>query len=221
MIPRPLAAVVFDMDGLLLDTETLVRTAQFEAGEALGHPMSDAIFHRLIGKPKASGDAELMAHFGPHFPLEAFDEAWRRHFGQACSACMPLKPGARELLEWLDEARIPRALATSTGGAAARRHLDQAGILHFFTVLVTADDVARGKPDPEPYLTAAQRLDLSPLECLALEDSHNGIRSATSAGMTTIMVPDLMPARPEVAGLCAAVLPDLHEVRAAIQTSLG
>jgi HAD superfamily hydrolase (TIGR01509 family) len=116
------------------------------------------------------------------------------------------------LLDLLDTLRLPRAIATSNTHALARRHLDSHGLAERFHGVVAHGDYANGKPAPDPFLTAARQLGVAPAHCLALEDSHNGVRSASAAGMMTIMVPDLIPPTEEIHGLCTLVVDDLHAV---------
>jgi len=130
-------------------------------------------------------------------------------------AAVPVKRGAREMLEMLAAQDIPMAVATSSRTVAALGHLGTAGLLERFTTVVTRDDVTHPKPHPEPYLMAAGRLRVRPEACLAIEDSHTGVRAAHAAGMQTVMVPDLVPPSDEVRSLCAAVMGSLDEVRRA------
>lgn len=216
MIPAPLDAVIFDMDGLLLDTETLWRETMFAVGGRMGRPVSNDLFSRIVGHPREESDAMLMAHFGADFPLSEFHEHCTAHWSGLCAETVPLRPGARELLEALARAGVPRAIATSTRREAAVSHLRKAGIHHLLDAVVTRSDVARGKPHPDTFLMAAHRLGARPAHCLALEDSHNGVRAAHAAGMSTVMVPDTLPATDEMRRLCAAVVDSLHDVRCAV-----
>jgi HAD superfamily hydrolase (TIGR01509 family) len=217
MIPHPLDAVVFDMDGLLLDTEVLFRDAIMAAGAGLGHEVTDALFLSLVGNPPDVSDGLLMAHFGDAFPIDDFRRACASEWRARCADVVPLRPGALELLEHLAEAGVPRAVATSTPRDAAESHLTRAGIRHLLDVVVTRTDVTHGKPHPETFLTAAERLGARPAHCLALEDSHNGVRAAHAAGMSVVMVPDTLSATEEMHRLCAAVVDSLHLVRARLK----
>jgi len=124
-----------------------------------------------------------------------------------------------ELLDHLDAAAVPRAIATSSSHAAVQRTLGPSGILPRFDAVVAAGDYARGKPNPDPFLTAAARLDMPPEDCLALEDSHNGVRAAHAAGMMTVMVPDLLEATDEMRAKCLAIAESLHHVRDLIDSA--
>jgi HAD superfamily hydrolase (TIGR01509 family) len=221
MIPKPLTAVIFDKDGLLLDTETVVRKAMFQACEDLGHRMTDALHLGLIGQARDANDATFMAHYGADFPLADYRERCRIYFEDICRTEVPVKSGARELLAFLKERRIPAAVATSTGRARSEENLRRTGLGEFVAVLVSRDDVRLAKPHPESFLKAAALLGVSPRECLALEDSHHGVRAAHAAGMATIMVPDMLEATPEIRGLCAGVVPGLAQVQELIERSLS
>jgi HAD superfamily hydrolase (TIGR01509 family) len=212
-LPRPPAAVIFDMDGLLFDTETLYQEAILLAAAEGGHEVAGDIFNRTIGVPWAQSRTLLVSHFGEAFRVDAFQEAWVRHFWVIAETRLELKPGALELLGTLDEMRLPRAIATSSSHRTIERHLTAHGLAGRFDTIVGHGDYENGKPAPDPFLKAAERLGIEPTLCLALEDSHNGIRSASAAGMMTVMVPDLLEPTKEIRGLCTLVVPDLHEVR--------
>lgn len=200
-----IAACIFDMDGLLLDSESLYRAAHQAAADALGYAMDDALHGSLIGMPRDRTEAILAASFGPVFDLARYDALFGRHFSRLCAGGIPLRPGVLDLLATLDARALPRAVATSTARALALAHLREAGILDRFDAVVTRDDVRRGKPDPETFLTAAARLRMAPGDCLALEDSHNGVRAASSAGMMTVMVPNLLAPTDAIRALCVGV----------------
>ncbi|HEY4266107.1 MAG TPA: HAD family phosphatase [Micropepsaceae bacterium] len=221
MIPSPLSAVIFDKDGLLLDTERIVREAMFASATDLGYRMDDTLFLSLIGHARDANDRQLQAHFGADFPLSDYREKCRLYFEDLCRSEVPVKPGARELLSFLKARGIPAAVATSTGRARSEENLMRTGLAKFIAALVTRDDVERPKPHPECFLKAANLLGVSPKQCLALEDSHHGIRAAHGAGMAAIMVPDLLEATPEIRILCAGVLPNLDAVRVRIANSLA
>ena len=221
LLPRMPQAVVFDMDGLLLDTETLYRQAHQFASAALGYPMSDALHGTLIGVPRDQAEIRLAEAFGPAFDLRSYDARFQTEFARLCEGGIPLRPGVHALLDALDRHRLPHAVATSTGRALATRHLQEAGILHRFAAVVTRDDVTYGKPHPETFLTAASRLQIQPGACLALEDSHNGVRAASAAGMMTVMVPNLLPPTDEMKALCVGIRTSLDELVRDIDDAAG
>ncbi|MGH0001753.1 HAD family hydrolase [Pseudovibrio ascidiaceicola] len=221
MFPVPLDAVIFDMDGLLLDTKRLYRSAIFGACEDLGHNMHDILHLSLIGSPKEIGDAKLKAHFGDEFAIDKYHEKCRDRFLALCAKNIPLRPGASEILDWLKEFNIPRAVATSTPRALALDHLDKAGIIDRVDAVVTRTDVEFGKPHPETFLKAAAAVGGRPSQCLALEDSHTGIRAATAAGMVTVMVPDLLKPTEEIRCLGISVVEGLDCLLSELRSSVG
>jgi HAD superfamily hydrolase (TIGR01509 family) len=175
----------------------------------------------LIGHARDAHDEMLRRHYGRDFPLSHYRERCRIHFEDICRDEVPVKPGARELLSFLKERGVPAAVATSTGRDRSEENLRRTGMMGLIDVLVTRDDVQLAKPHPECFLKAAALLGVAPGGCLALEDSHNGIRAAHGAGMATIMVPDMLEATPEIRVLCAGVVRDLDEVRDLIAHSLS
>ncbi len=206
-------AVIFDMDGLLFDTETLYQEAALLAATEGGHDISSGIILRLVGLPWLRGRELLIEHFGAAFPADDFEAAWVRHFWAIAEARLALKPGVLDLLDLLDRLRLPKAIATSSSHRTVQHHLSAHGLEGRFDAIVGHGDYALGRPAPDPYLTAAARLGVAPEACLALEDSPNGVRSASGAGMITVMVPDLVAPTEEIHALCTFVAPDLHEVR--------
>jgi HAD superfamily hydrolase (TIGR01509 family) len=206
-------AVVFDMDGLLCDTEVVYRDAMMATAAEHGHEMPLSLFKSMIGLPGPASEAKVLGHFGADFPIKAFNTRVLEHVDLACEAGVALKAGVVELLDHLDALGLPRAIATSSSPRAVDSHLGQSGILPRFNTVVARGDYERGKPHPDPFLVAATRLGVAPDLCLALEDSHNGVRAASSAGMMTIMVPDLLDPTEEMRGLCIRIAADLHEVR--------
>lgn len=211
--PRPIRAVIFDMDGLLIDTERHVKVATLATAAAIGRPMPEDFYARIIGTPWPETYQMLQDFFGGPALFDQFHSLFQPEIERLLAEVCLMK-GVVELLDHLDGAGLPLAVATSTGREKADRHLRHVGIHHRFRTIVTRDDVSRGKPHPEPYLTAAARLGVDPADCLALEDSHNGIRAAHGAGMMAVMVPDMLPATAEITPLCHHVADDLHAVRA-------
>jgi len=214
--PRPVRAVVFDMDGLLIDSEVVIRDAMTEVAEEMGRALPHAVFIRMVGLTMAASDAVAQDHFGADFPLEEFNRrVWARAHA-VFEAEDILKDGVREIVDHPEATGIPRAAATPSSHESVRRHLEPSGLYVRFQAIVARGDYAQGKPNPDPYLLAAERLGVAPADCLALEDSHNGVRSASSAGMMTVMVPDLLEPTEEMHDLCVAIAASLHEVREAL-----
>ncbi|MEJ0064350.1 MAG: HAD family phosphatase [Caulobacteraceae bacterium] len=211
--PHPIRAVVFDMDGLLVDTEALIRDLMIKAALARGAHLPFEVFQRMVGLPDQASNAIARAHFGDDFPLEELLADVSANVRAACEVGVALKTGVIELLDHLDAAKIPRAICTSSSHAAVQRTLGPSGIIPRFDAIVASGDYPRGKPNPDPFLTAAARLGVAPQDCLALEDSHNGVRAAHAAGMMTVMVPDLLEPTDEMREKCHAIAESLHHVR--------
>ena len=211
----PFDAVVFDMDGTLLDTEMVFRSIVFDVASEFGFEMTDAVHLAMVGSSHDATRQMLVETYGEGFPHAPFEERCRTMMAARTVETVPVKHGAREFLAELHGRGVPLAVATSSRSAHAYGHLGRAGLLELFDTIVTRDDVTNPKPDPEPYLTAAHRLAVDPVRCLALEDSHAGVRAAHAAGMQTIMVPDLLRPTREIAALCAAVMASLADVHRA------
>ncbi len=220
-LPRPVEAVVFDMDGLLVDSERLFRDSMMEVSRLRGRELPLEVFLAMVGAPREQNRLVALGHFGADFDFDDWIEAVSVHARAQMAQGSPLKPGVLELFDHLEGLGLPMALATSSGRDSVGRQLGPSGLLDRLQAIVARDDYVRGKPNPDPFLVAAERLGVPPEACLALEDSHNGVRAAAAAGMMTVMVPDLLEATDDIRALCAAVAESLHEVRGLVgrQTS--
>jgi HAD superfamily hydrolase (TIGR01509 family) len=209
----PPLAVVFDMDGLLLDSERLCREIFAVVVEEKGLTFDADLYGRCIGTTHA-GTREILEHgYGAALEYPALEREWMgRYHDRVMNEPVALKPGALELLEALGVREIQLALATSTESRVAERKLDLAGLDSFFEVKVTGDQVARGKPHPEPYLEALRRLSVPAQGTWALEDSDNGVLSAHAAGLRVFQIPDLQPPADRVRELGHPILESLHEL---------
>jgi HAD superfamily hydrolase (TIGR01509 family) len=212
-------ALVLDMDGTLLDTEIVYFSARVEAAAALGYRDSGAFFQGLIGLPAAETEESILRQFGADFPLAEFDRLRSERYGSALASGVRAKPGAAALLEHCTELPLPCAVATSARRATAEANLASAGLRHRLASVVGRDDVARGKPHPDVFLLAAERLGVAPERCLAVEDSSHGVRAAHAAGMHVAMVPDLVAPADGIRELCRFVLADLDAVRALLRVA--
>lgn len=184
-------AVLFDLDGTLLDTEAIMIVTGLEAFAAHGITIEPAFLHRLAGVDDETGFRQIQAAF-PRVDVATLDRDWTaaRHRRQV-EVGIPLKPGAMELLDMIT---LPMALVTSSPRAAATRKLGLTGLAGRFAAVVTFDDVSRPKPDPEPYLMGARLLGMDPRRCAVFEDSETGAAAGRAAGCFVVQVPDLMPA---------------------------
>ncbi len=211
-------AVLLDMDGTLLDTERVYIESLIAALGTCGYTDGVvALCHSMAGLPGPECRSILRERYGESLPFPEISRAYTAKRDEMLEAGLPLKNGAIELLDALQAAEYPMAIVTSSSRRTADEHLTLAGIRARFGNVLTLDDVTRGKPSPDLYLLAASRLDLRPQLCLAVEDSSPGVTAAHAAGAITIMVPDTVPPTDETRAKCAAVLPDLKAVLAALQ----
>ncbi len=211
---RKFDAVVFDMDGLIFDSERLVLACWEKlAGKYQLDGMQEVML-RCIGTTKVKTREILLDYYGQDFPYEVYCAEASAMFHEIAERDgLPVKRGVRELLDYLKEQEIPAALASSTRLAVVTQELQQAGLYDYFRVVVGGDQLKRSKPEPDIYLMACERLGVLPERACAIEDSYNGIRSAYSAGMKPVMVPDLLPATEEMHKKSVIVAEDLLQVK--------
>lgn len=208
-LPRRPKAVVFDLDGTLIDSEALVLEAYMAAADRHGVPFTHAQFLTLVGRHRQHSEMKMREYFGAAFPLEAFYGTVGEFFGDRSA---PLKPGVGALLDRLDASATPYALATSSGPGWVNKHFAAHSLAERFRGVVTREDVTHGKPHPEPYLKASTILGHRPHDVLAIEDSPTGVASAHAAGLMTIMAPDLIQPDEETRGRALHVVKSLDDV---------
>lgn len=208
-------AVLFDMDGLMFDTEALNMKGWKAAGKLRGLDMSEELIHGHIGANIATTKRLMNEHFGEGFDFDAVRKDRIDYaFSHIEKHGTPLKKGLKELLAFLRKKGLKTAVASSSERRFVEFYLEHAALEHAFDALICGDMVAagRGKPEPDIFLLAASTLGVAPAECLVLEDSYNGILAAHRAGIRSVMIPDLLPPTPETDALCfrrVDALPDV------------
>lgn len=207
--------VVFDMDGVLFDTEVLCMKSWLAVAERNHLQGMEKVFPRCIGLNSNDSRQIVMEAYGADFDYPRFREqaaVWQREYLEKNG--LPEKPGMRELLDWLKTSGFELGLASSTRSSSVFSHLRQAGIEEYFSVVIAGDMVEHSKPRPDIYLLACRELNAEPGKTWAVEDSPNGIRAAHRAGMRPVMVPDMIPPDEEMRSLSEVILKDLWEVLA-------
>lgn len=212
---------VFDMDGLMFDSERLVYETWQMMMDELGFEYNLEIFKNTIGLRTDMAESYYNSLYGERFCYQPLKQRSREIFLKRVSEeGVPIKKGLVDLLEFLKSNNLKIAVATSTSAPTAHKIIRMAGVYDYFDAFVCGDDVRNGKPHPEVFLTAAERLSLPPTECVAFEDSINGIKSAHSAEMTTVMVPDYLQPTEEIIPMIDCLCDDLSQAIAFISNHM-
>jgi len=217
-----LKLIIFDMDGLLLDSERPFRDEWLAEAERRGYPVDHTIYSKVIGRNERDSREVFCGHFGNNFPYDEICFRVRDILEQGIARNgHQLKSGVLDLLHHLSARSVPCVVATSTSQSLARARLQNAKILSWFRDVSGGDEVSRGKPAPDLFLLAAKKQNASPQDCLVLEDSEYGARAAHTAGMQVIVIPDLKEPPPDVRNFSLGIFPTLPEARPAIATWLA
>ena len=205
--------IVFDMDGVIFDTENLCLKSWEYAARQYGIENILPVFKKCIGTNYRMTRDIVLAAYGSDFKYEEFrKKAGEYFYGYEREHGMPLKPKVRETMEWLKSHGYRLGLASSTDRINVERELKSVGLFDYFESVICGDSVKRSKPAPDIYLEACRTLGEKPENCYAIEDSINGIISAFDAGLKPIMVPDMLPPDERVDGKLTALCGDLFEV---------
>ena len=207
-------ALIFDMDGLLMDTEGLYKRSWTEVAKEMGFDLTDLIYLKLIGITVADAEEVLHQEFGSGFDKAFFHTtAAARYEHLHETEGFQMKPGVRELLSWAKENKIPCALGTSTVHLEAKKRLEKHKIDQYFQAIVGGDMVERGKPHPDTFIKAQEALGAVPADCMIFEDAHSGLVAAQAGGMRSCLVPDMLSASDESRKIAEGVFDSLLEVR--------
>lgn len=206
-------AVIFDMDGVLFDTERLGLGQQLQACREVGHPVTQELMMRTMGSSMAAAKQLLQGVLGLDFPYEKMVDRWTELMYEDMEINgIPEKPGLRELLSVLKAKGIKTAVATSNNQSIVESYMKAAGLESAFDAVVCGDTIKKSKPAPDIYLQAAKQLGANPARCIGVEDSINGVKAVRAAGMISVMVPDLIPFTKELHPYVDHCLPTLKEI---------
>ncbi|EMF0268667.1 HAD family phosphatase [Enterococcus hirae] len=208
-------AVIFDMDGLLFDTEIVYYEASQMVADQMGFPYDKELYLKYLGVSDEEVWAnyhQIFASFGKNNVQKFINDAYEETIRRFSLGAVQLKPGVIELLDFLEEHRIPKVVASSNQRHIIELLLEKNQLTNYFETIVSAENVKRAKPDPEIFLFAHEYLGTKKQETLVLEDSKNGILAAASAEIPVIMIPDLLAPSEDLQQKTLAVLSSLHEV---------
>lgn len=217
LLPTP-SGVLFDMDGLLLDTERLLTACFQEVADQMGFENFTPVLLRLIGVRRKESEVILRANMRSDSDLSTFLTRSNSLFSERIASGIPQKAGVKELLAGLSERDVSCAVATSTATSTARGHLEHAGLLGYFKTVTGGDQVDNAKPAPDIYFKAAASLGVSAADCVAFEDSDTGVKAAYSAGSRVVQIPDILQPSKETRALGHIIAPSLLE--GAVQVGL-
>lgn len=211
---KEIKAIIFDMDGVLIDSERIVTKCWTIIGKEHFLEDMESAIKDCVGLNKQDTKDYMAKKYGDQFSYDQFAVQVRQMFqDEVKKEGLPLKTGVREILEYFKNENYRIGLASSSRRETVREHMITNGLMEYFQVVVTGDMVIHSKPEPEIYLRACEEIGVSPEYCAAIEDSPNGIKSAYAANMKTIMVPDMILPTPELRKMIDLEFYDLLEVR--------
>ena len=214
-------AVIFDMDGVLFDTETICCYSWAKVGAVRHMDHIDQALIDCIGLNRNDGITVLKERYGSDFDAAGFlDEAKEENRRWIEEHGIPLKKGVREILSFLQEQKIPTAICSSTQVPTIQSHLQRSDLSGYFQQIIGGNMVEHSKPEPDIYQKACEAVGYEPVDCIAVEDSPNGIRSAYRAGMQVVMVPDLVASTPELLQMCISCQDSLLSLQSFLQNML-
>jgi beta-phosphoglucomutase-like phosphatase (HAD superfamily) len=212
--PPLFSAAIFDMDGLLVDSERVTLRAWTDAAQALGCMLAESDYLQVVGRAAPQARAMLTTLLGGQAVFEqVLRDVVLRLADTGAEPLFPIKPGAAAMLQALHGAGVPCAVASSSSRHEIEHRLARVGVLHYFKALAGGNEVEHGKPDPALYRLAAARLGVEPAACLAFEDSENGALAAQAAGVAVVIVPDLKHPSEAIVARCYGVLASLDVAR--------
>lgn len=219
---KSIKAVVFDMDGIIFDSERLVIDCWKVVAEKYAIPDIEEACNECLGVNSVETKEKFLNRYGQDFPYDEYkNEMSKIYHDNYDGGRLPMKIGVVELLKYLKETDVKVALASSTRTEVVVQQLKDAGILEYFRVIVGGDMVTRSKPQPDIFLKACEELGVAPEESFAIEDSYNGIRAAAAGHLRPLMVPDLMPPTDEMRDLSEGIFDTLLDVKGYLKEILN
>lgn len=219
---KSIKAVVFDMDGIIFDSERLVIDCWKVVAEKYAIPDIEEACNECLGVNSVETKEKFLNRYGQDFPYDEYkNEMSKIYHDNYDGGRLPMKIGVVELLKYLKETDVKVALASSTRTEVVVQQLKDAGILEYFRVIVGGDMVTRSKPQPDIFLKACEELGVAPEESFAIEDSYNGIRAAAAGHLRPLMVPDLMPPTDEMRDLSEGIFDTLLDVKGYLKKILN
>lgn len=207
-------AVIFDMDGVIFDSEKAVYEGWKDLAEKYGFSDLDTVYRRAIGVNAKAAERVFLDFYGEDFPYDKYkDEQSENYHKKYDGGRLPKKPYVEELLQFLKAEGYKTAIASSTRTALVKKQVEEANLSLYFDAIIGGDLIEKSKPEPDIFLKAAELIQASPKDCYVIEDSYNGIRAAYAAKMTGIMVPDMLPPTEEMEEKAKYILKDLLEVK--------
>lgn len=220
-IHHNLQAVIFDMDGTLIDTERIGAASWDHAGEETGLFVSEEVKKSMVGRNMTDINAMVAAALPDEDVQPLLDRANFHYHRLVSEAPPPIKKGAQELLEWLQAKGIPMALATSSRAEQAEDKLGRTGLRDFFSFVIAGDEIDRGKPEPEIFERAAEGLGIAIARCAVFEDSAPGIEAAQRSGALALLVPEFFPVDPGMSLFADHIFEDLTQAPAFLSARMG
>lgn len=208
---------IFDMDGLLFDSEKVYQATWHELAAERGIVLEDGFLRDICGANGANARKVVERYYHVEDGSQIQDACMQRVIAKF-AACLPVKEGVPELLEFFRQRGVRMAVASSSLREQIDANLQKSGLGHYFDAVVCGAEVKHGKPAPDIFLHAAERIGLEPGECFVFEDSENGVRAGHAAGCMTVMVPDLIEPSPQILAHCMMIAPSLWNVREVLES---
>lgn len=212
-------AVIFDMDGLMFDTEGIWEACWLPACQEVGVALHPALADTCRGSSGPELHKNIRSLYGEDFDAPRLADTLYRLAGEEFHKKVPAKPGLYELLDYCKAHGLPMAVASSSPIEMINEHLTHHGIGEYFDFLAAGGMVAHTKPAPDVFLLAAEKLGFAPGECLVLEDSYNGIRAGAAGGFITVMVPDRLPDNEEMRSLYSGKCESLYDIMSLLESN--